>query len=269
MENIEKIHQYLIQFMLRNGVSTVQRAIKYCSKLENETVDMAKLGVIINHINRVICNQHFKLVFGTCEVTNKDLLVWLNLKNDPLSKSQPYFTERELEYFQAILEEIINSEQRKLMIVVCINITSTLTASFSRENGKSVLEKWIKSGYFVKNGEFIHLGLKLILEFTSYLRTHRPECVCYLCSELSFTGKICDNCDKMFHSYCIDKYMQNQTACPNCKQDWRETDVFKTLVEQSSTQMQITNIEEMNIDEGIIEPGPSWRGNRRNRSPCY
>lgn len=156
-----------------------------------DEITETKLGIIINEINRVISNQYFKIIQCKCEVTNENLLVWVNTKNDNLTKLQVNFSERELEYFQAILQEIIISDQRKIMYVVGINISSTLSGNFSRENGQKVLTKWINGGYFVKSNDFIHLGPRLIFEFNSYLRSRRPDCVCYLCSDISFTVRFC------------------------------------------------------------------------------
>ncbi|KAK9875374.1 hypothetical protein WA026_007770 [Henosepilachna vigintioctopunctata] len=259
MECIENIHRYFIQFMLKNGISTIPRATRYCSKVGNETISEEKLGIIVNQINRVISNQYFKIIFAKCEVTQVEMVIWLSLKNDTLTKLHLNFTERQLEYFQSILHEIINSEQRKLMFVVCINITSSLTGNLSRDNALKVLEKWIEAGYFVKNDEFVHLGPRLIFEFTSYLRSCRPECVCCLCSEISFTGKICDSCDKIFHSFCIERYMRSHSSCPNCKEEWSETQVFKNIAQDNTTNFIDSDIEDMDYSEVVNEPGPSHR----------
>ncbi|XP_044746272.1 non-structural maintenance of chromosomes element 1 homolog [Coccinella septempunctata] len=259
MEYIDKCHQYLIQFMLKNGVSKVQQALQYCRNVtKEEELSESKLGITINQINRVVCNQYFKIVQCKCEVTQEEMLVWVNMKNDTLTKLQVNFSERELEYFQAILQEIMASEQRKIMYIVCINITSTLSGNFSRESGQKVLTKWMHGGYFVKNSDFVHLGPRLILEFNTYLRSHRPDCVCYLCSEISFTGKICASCDKMFHSYCIDLYLQSQITCPCCKNDWTEIDRFNNIA-RDTTQGSNSDSDEYMQEEDINQPGPSRR----------
>lgn len=259
MEHIDKSHQYLIQFMLKNGTSKLQRALQYCCKITGKEVTENELEGMINQINRVISNQHFKIIQCKCEVTEENLLVWINLKNDSLTKLQSNFTERDLEYFKAILQEILNSDLRKIMYVVCINITSTLSGNYTRENGQTALAKWINGGYFVKNSDFLHLGPRLIFEFTTFLRSRRPDCVCFLCSEISFTGRICGNCDTMFHSYCINMYMETQVTCPYCKNNWIESDIFSNNVRDSIAQNSNLNSGEDEQEEYINQPGPSYR----------
>lgn len=151
-----------------------------------EIEDINMLERLVAEINGTISKQSFKLKFFVCEVTNQKVLVWLNTKNDDISKLQIKFSPVELEYFHAILQELIHNEEHRLTTIVCINITSTLTSHLTRENGQKLLNIFLKNGYFVVKGAYIYLGPRLILEFTIYLKTHCPESVCTLCSELVF-----------------------------------------------------------------------------------
>lgn len=234
---------------------------------------MDQLKLLIITTNREISQQYFKIALGTCEVTNQQLIIWLNTKNDDISKLQITFSAIELEYFHVILQEILNSENNRLTFVVVLNITSTLTASFSRDNGQKALNKWFNGGYFVKKGDFVYLGTRLIMEFTSYLKSHRPDQICKLCSELVFTGRRCGTCDRLLHSYCLEKYLTNLDKCPSCKTQWVEKSTDMTL----PTSQELRNIqasmdsdddEELtqatasissNIAEDRTEPGPSQR----------
>lgn len=148
---------------------------------------MAHLKSIVREINKEISKQFYKIVFSMCEVTNQELIVWLNTKNDDISKYQISYSTIELEYFHVILKEILTSEEHRLTFMVCINIASTLTAQFSRDNAQKVLNKWIKGGYYVIRGDYIHLGPRTILEFTAYLKSKCPDSICNLCSEIVFT----------------------------------------------------------------------------------
>lgn len=151
-------------------------------------MDQLKFAIIT--INREISKQNFKIAPIICEVTNQELFIWANTKNDNISKLQITFSAIELEYFHVILQEIINSEENRLTFVVVLNITSTLTVPFSRDNGQKALKRWFNGGYFIKKEDFVYLGPRLILEFTSYLKTHRPDQICKLCSELVFIVSI-------------------------------------------------------------------------------
>lgn len=146
--------------------------------------------MLVNEINREISKQCYKIVFSVCEVSNQNQVALLNTKNDDISKLQISYSTIELEYFNAILQEILNSEEHRITFIVCINITSTLTSQFSRDSGQKVLNKWLKGGYYVKRGDYIHLGPRTILEFTAYLRSSRPDSICNLCSEIVFTVSI-------------------------------------------------------------------------------
>lgn len=146
-----------------------------------------QLKHLVVEINREIKKHSFKLVYDICEVTNQEVIVWINTKNDEISTLQLSFSQLELEYFHAILQEILNSDDHRITFIVTLNITSSLTGNLSRSNGQKVLEKWVKVGYFVNKEGYIYFGPKLILEFNAYLKSHCPDSICGLCSELVFT----------------------------------------------------------------------------------
>lgn len=137
-------------------------------------------------INRQIGPQSFKVVFCTCEVTNNEMVVWLNTKNDDISKMQSTYSPLEFTYFHAIVEDLLESVDHLLPLTVCMNIASSLAAPFSRDNAERFLFKLIKGGYFINNNDNIYLGPRLIQEFMTYLKTFCSDNVCNLCSELVF-----------------------------------------------------------------------------------
>ncbi|XP_018580379.1 non-structural maintenance of chromosomes element 1 homolog [Anoplophora glabripennis] len=229
-------HRYFVQYMLQNGTSTVNNAITYCRHVSQGKVDsMTHLKTLVIEINREISKQFYKIVFFVCEVTNQNVVIWLNTKNDDISKHQISFSTIELEYFDSILKEILNSEEHRITFIVCINITSTLTSQFSRDSGQTVLNKWLKGGYYVKRGDYIHLGPRTILEFTAYLRSNCPDSLCNLCSEIVFTGKKCNECNKLLHSHCLSTYLSNQNVCPCCRNEWTQASEEETQDEYMDT----------------------------------
>ncbi|CAG9835057.1 unnamed protein product [Diabrotica balteata] len=265
-------HRYFIQYMLKNGVTTINNAQKYCDYIsEGEIESLAQLKTLVIEINREISKQCYKLVFNTCEVTNEPYLIWLNTKNDDISKLQISYSSLELEYFHVILQEILRSEEHRITFIVCLNLTSTLTASYSRENGEQVLRKWIKNGYFINKNPYVYLGPRLILEFTSYLKTHLPDSICNLCSELVFWGKSCESCYKTFHIHCIKKYLENQQNCPCCLTEWMSSIEDQSNVEYTNeiehadnsqtTESDVSN--SMDVDD--ISPTQTRTGRRSGR----
>lgn len=151
---------------------------------------MDHLKMLIIVVNREISKQNFKIVYSQCEVTQRKLFVWINTKNDKISKLQLTYSAVELEYFHVLMQMILDSDNYSLTYVRAINVTSTLTVAYTRDSGESVLNQWISGGYFVKSGDSIYFGARLILEFTLYLKSCRPNSVCQLCSELAFIVRV-------------------------------------------------------------------------------
>ncbi|XP_057659157.1 non-structural maintenance of chromosomes element 1 homolog [Diorhabda carinulata] len=272
MDQINDNHRYFIQYMLKNGAVTVEDAQKYCQYVsQGEINNITQLKTLVIEANREISNQCYKIVFNICEVTNKNYLVWLNTKNDDISRLQITFSALELEYFHAIVQEILLSEERRITFIVCINITSTLTSFLSRDNGQKVLNKWIKGGYFINKSDYIYLGPRLILEFTSYLKVHLPDSICTLCSELVFWGDVCESCQKINHSHCLGKYLKKHNNCPHCSANWtstRRSDDKNSLNENEDDQnSRMSNSNDHNSDnshDNISTPVEKRRYSSRN-----
>ncbi|XP_066257008.1 non-structural maintenance of chromosomes element 1 homolog isoform X2 [Euwallacea similis] len=263
---MEDQHRFFVQYMLKRGTVSEEKALNYCRGLPVPVENEAQLKLLILTINREISQQFFKIVFITCEVTQQRLIVWLNTRNDDISNLQITYSPIELEYFHVILQEILCSDDNKLTSIIVLNITSNLTEEFSRDSGQKILKIWIDGGYFVKKGNFVYLGPRLILEFMSHLKSICPNHICKLCSELVFTGKKCSSCDKLFHACCMHKYLDRQENCPMCKNRWVEwpneltlgsTEELRNIQENCNsenesmdTSMDTSNIVEQDVDQG-------------------
>nr|CAH7760588.1 unnamed protein product [Callosobruchus chinensis] len=223
MNFLNTTHRYFVQYMLKHGSTTVDNALKFTAKISDGTIqDVDVLRTFVTQINGVISKQSFKIIFTTCEVTEQNIILWLNTKHDNISHLQNVFTPAHLEYFHAILMQIINSQEFRITYPECLNLTCSLKYTLSRDAGQLVFEKWIKGGYYVKQINYIYLGPRLIQEFSAYLKTCCANSLCILCQELVFCGKQCASCGKTLHSHCLTKYFQNVGKCPACHNDWRE-----------------------------------------------
>ncbi|XP_030748170.1 non-structural maintenance of chromosomes element 1 homolog [Sitophilus oryzae] len=245
-----------IQFMIKNGAATTDQALSFC---QDSVENFVELKLFIHEINREISKQNFKIGLTTCEVSNQDFVLWLNTKNDDVSKLQITYSTIELEYFHVLMQEILISEHRRITYATALNITSSLTSNFTRTNGQTVLKKWFAGQYFIKENSYVYLGSRLITEFTTYLKIQSPDQICKLCSELVFKGRICASCDSINHSYCLDKYLERQNNCPSCSEEWTEKDdgslyTQNTVVTQESA--------ESNDEDGDEEQGRPVRKNR-------
>lgn len=150
--------------------------------------DETGLELFLSKINRKITRHSFKIAYVTCEVTGKEFLVWLNTKNDNVSKTQNTFSPAELEYFQIILAEIINSNEKCIPLNICLNLSGTLVANVMfKTHAQTTIKKWVKGGYLVNCNGKIYLGPRCIHEFSSYFRRLEDGInVCGLCSEIVF-----------------------------------------------------------------------------------
>lgn len=144
------------------------------------------LKLIITKINGEIVRNGLKLTYGRCEITNNKCIALINTKCDTIALLQSTFSPVQLEYFQAIISEILGSDEYRITFIICINITSTLVGKMTRDQGQNTLNVWIKGGYFIKDEDYVYLGLRTKMEFATYLRQHCPDSLCKLCSELVF-----------------------------------------------------------------------------------
>lgn len=150
--------------------------------------DEEGLETFLSKINRKIDRHHFKIACVTCEISGEELLVWLNMRNDNVSKLQDAFEPAELEYFQIIMGEIIESNEKYLPLNVCLNLSSNLVANLLfKTKAQKTIQKWIKCGYLVNQNGKIYLGARCIHEFSSYFRRLEDQItICSLCSEVVF-----------------------------------------------------------------------------------
>lgn len=154
----------------------------------SEVTDEAGFELFLSRINKKIYRHHFKIACVTCEVTGEELLVWLNMRNDNVSKLQDIYTSAELEYFQIMMGEIIQSDEKCIPLNVCLNLSATLQANllFKTEAQKTI-NKWVKGGYLVIRNGKVFMGARCIHEFSPYFRRQGDQItVCSLCSESVF-----------------------------------------------------------------------------------
>ncbi|KAF7275713.1 hypothetical protein GWI33_011344 [Rhynchophorus ferrugineus] len=195
-------HKRLIQYLMEKGGVALEKVLK---DFKNEITTIKELKADINQINNLIKKQYFKIAIANCELTDKEVVCWLNTKSDNIAKHRSY----------------------------------KLTSSISREKAQNILYKWFKIQYFIKKDEFIYAGPRLILEFTSYLKSQLPDHICNLCSELVLRTKMCSNCNEIFHTYCLKKYLAKQHKCPSCMKTWTEETQDITNKQNSSDQMEV------------------------------
>lgn len=198
-----KLKKYITQYMINKGSTSTKNLFDYCQKICPGThlgAYSKKTGLntfftdvggsieeLIKEINSNISEQSFLIEFATCEVTNQKLVIWCNKKNDDISRSQKHFSPLKLEYFQAILLEMLNSTTCYINYVNAINISSTLTRRLTLYDAEIILMEWIRIGYFVKKSEDLYLGVRTITEFQPYLNKNPNKSNCELCNELVFT----------------------------------------------------------------------------------
>lgn len=162
-------------------------------KLTNFFVGHEELGaeasflLFIEDINKKIKKHSFEIDFVTCEVTGQRYVVWLNTRSDNIGKLQIVFNKAEQEYFQIIMMEIIQSNEKCIPLNVCLNLSGTLVANvLFKIQAQRVLKKWTKGGYLVTVDGKVYLGPRCIHEFSSYFQRQDNVRVCDLCSRVVF-----------------------------------------------------------------------------------
>lgn len=150
--------------------------------------DVTTLREFASVVNREITKQDFKIVLNTCEVTGQQQVILINTANDDISKLQNAFSAIQLEFFQKILQEIVQLGEKKLSHIQCLNLSTKLTGKVSQSDAEKLVEKWVRMGYLVIHDNNVYLGSRCVIEFTSFFRNYCNDYIqnCNLCSELLF-----------------------------------------------------------------------------------
>ncbi|XP_018329161.1 non-structural maintenance of chromosomes element 1 homolog [Agrilus planipennis] len=212
-------HRYFIQYMLENSYISLEEASEVYKSIPGEKNHKSKsLEQLIHTINEKICKQELRIVTAKCDLTNEDNVILINTSSDNLTRRLRAFTPSELLYFQIIIKEIITTEGQKIPYHICLNLSKSDAISLKADDAENVLEKWLSMGYFIKIEKNIHLGSRSIVELIPFFHQYYKDYIkkCYLCSDLVFSGHICDICKEEFHKVCIRKFLVKHQNCPNC-----------------------------------------------------
>ncbi|KAK5639883.1 hypothetical protein RI129_010694 [Pyrocoelia pectoralis] len=204
-------HRYFLQFMLENSYISIERALEFCNKHSIENAkDRNELKQFITVINDKISKQDLKINFLKCEVTGEDKLALLNTANDDICKLQNIFQPHELEYFQLVLNRLIEAEDHQIKKMECYNLNTT-TKRITVDTIEKLLITWTAQGYLVENGSYLCLGARCVAEFAPYFNVHCKDYYsnCFLCSEI-----------QIMHKHCMEKYLNKHERCPSCKRTW-------------------------------------------------
>lgn len=271
--------KYLIQHLLRNGSISYNDAddlLERCAgnfelqfyfnvtcvniifisteKLQERHRD---IKLTINELNQRISLQSFHIDIRTCEISGEKQCVIVNTRVDNISKTATGNTPAEVELFDAIIKAIMTSDAKWISAITCMNLTSKLKNSLSKDAAQECLDKWSQNGYLVKEDGLLYLGARTISEFESYFRKEYPirMTTCKLCTSsvyyvsitcihlmltISFNlyiqGKICANCYEVTHKHCIKVFWKKDKKCPSCKKSWKEAEgrIYEEDVEENN-----------------------------------
>ncbi|GLV36341.1 hypothetical protein CBL_08835 [Carabus blaptoides fortunei] len=182
------------------------------------------IKLTINLLNEQISRQLFHIDIRTCEISGEKVCVIVNTCVDNISKTSTGNTPAEVELFQAIVEEIMLSDAKWVSSILCLNLTSRLTNTISKDNAQICLNKWSRNGYLIKEDGLLYLGARTISEFESHFRKVYPTrmTTCKLCTSSVYYGKICANCYEVTHKHCLNVFWKKDKKCPSCKKPWKE-----------------------------------------------
>lgn len=87
---------------------------------------------LVKEINSVIRPFQQKIKITHDEITHEEVLLFLSMADDDISKAQNYFSATELEYFRVLLEQIVTTDSRQITRINALNIVGSMKSSFSK-----------------------------------------------------------------------------------------------------------------------------------------
>lgn len=232
---MEKQHITVLKCVMNNGAikkSKLLEVLKAVMSANNSNADDANeatLDDIIKEINKHIGKYDQKLcqINYPLEPEEKAFVVYTWTSEAAVNRLQNYYHESEVHLFFLVIKRLMESDERAIGFIDALNLTSKiLSKPISKAKAEKLIEKWIKTGYFMSYNEVIHFGPRVVAEFSHYLKTHFPNSIetCPLCQEPAFWGVNCSLCQVEVHHDCIEKYLKHVDTCPKCKKKWQPKD---------------------------------------------
>lgn len=99
---------------------------------------------LVKEINSMIRPFQQKIKIAHDEITEEEVLIFIAMADDEISKCQNYFSATDLEYFRVLLEQIVTSDSRQITRIHALNLVSSMKSSFTK------IEAEVSTYFFTK-----------------------------------------------------------------------------------------------------------------------
>lgn len=231
-------HTRFLQVMIDKAEVTRQEANELVDAIYRQKglqrFDAAKMPLFVKVINDKIGQFSLAIRSGRRERDGAAMLVLISIVSSDLNKLVVggKFTRQELDYFKALIELIMTSndpdEPGVASSVEALNIADSL--KISKGTAKTYLESLEEMKFIEIKEGLIRFTLRSVIELEHYLSDQfgDVQTCCKLCSDMVVCGVACHHCQARFHIYCAAKYLASSESrgiavkCLGCKRSWSE-----------------------------------------------
>jgi len=148
----------------------------------------------------------------------------VNQKKDALSEIATEYSKPQLDFFEAILDNIIRRGSVDYVAAMDTNV------GLNRRAKDSTLKKLVDEAWLTQNARTLELGIRSQIGLRSYIEetygtTEEPILIeCVLCQEFVLKGECCTvaACPVRMHRHCSEKWFSTKPSkvCPTCGAPW-------------------------------------------------
>lgn len=183
-----------------------------------------ELVPFVKTINQNIHQFGMELRKGICEIDGTHYYLLVNtVENSTLGKLATDYSQLELEFFNKLLERIVEAEDGRISSTEALNLTDGLKGKMTKAHAQQLLEKFALHKWLNVDRN-VCLGVHTLVELDEYLKRMYPDNVltCSMCKLIVINGHSCAHCFVKFHKHCLTRFFQGKDVktCPSCKENW-------------------------------------------------
>lgn len=230
MSSLGPSHQLFLQAMMHRGAVSAREArelYRKAASCSNERYDDSHFPGFLSAINRHLKPLGMELAQSRMEASAARWYGLVNRVQDPAAKIATSYSQPELEFFNKVLEQLVQSEDGIAASTALLHSTSQMERKITYKDAQAFLktlkeEQWLEE---VSQGVY-GPGPRFILELRPFLRELFGDDIidCRICKEPALRGQYCgnDQCTTKLHLYCLAKLASGRGTirCPGCHGTW-------------------------------------------------
>ncbi|XP_055689622.1 non-structural maintenance of chromosomes element 1 homolog [Lutzomyia longipalpis] len=223
-------HKAIVMVMMGRGIMEKDDFIDNFDELKDHYIEHpavvdAEVEPTLEKINEKLANYDFAISLTKYEYSGEEFYVFVSTTQSPENRFQNVYTHEEIQFFPALIKEIITTEEANISPIDVLNLSSKLETPITKGRAEELLEEWTDVGYFHRIDDMIFLGPRMLVEFNGYLAVHFADYIqmCFICKNTVYKALSCSasSCSVVTHSSCINRYHENfPNMCPSCKGKW-------------------------------------------------